>query len=134
MAQHAAEEFAQTVPAAEYVETVEANTPVPTVRIEPGALGFDWQVEYPDEPVFVFTASDGTTVGIPALTGERKPRSGFLRKLRKENAMEQMWSILELVMSPAALAVSDEFGDEDYAAMYTEWAQWSRTTAGESLR
>lgn len=111
-----------------------AKAKAPNEGIEPGSPEFNWQHEYPGEAVFTFKASDGVTVGLAALAGKRKPRSGFLRKLRKEAEMEQMWTILELVSSPAALAVSDEFEDEDYAAMYNEWAEWSKTTVGESLR
>ena len=99
-----------------------------------GSLEFDWQSEYPGEKVYVYTAADGTTVGIAAMVGARKPKSGFLRQLRKEAAMEQMWTILELVMSPAALAVSDDFEDEDYGAMYAGWSEWSKTAVGESTR
>ena len=105
-----------------------------TPKPAPGAPGFDWQSEYPDEKVYVYTASNGTTVGIAAMVGARKPKSGFLRQLRKEAAMEQMWTILELVMSPAALDVSDEFEDEDYGAMYAGWSEWSKTAVGESTR
>ena len=106
----------------------------PADEIEPGAPGFHWQSEYPGEKMFVYTAADGTTVGLAAMVGPRKPKAGFLRQLRKEPAMEQMWTILEIVMSPAALAVSDEFEDEDYSGMYAAWSEWSKTAVGESTR
>ncbi|WNM74109.1 tail assembly chaperone [Mycobacterium Phage Nergal] len=116
------------------VEVDATPTPEPNKGVEPGSPEFDWHAEYPGEAVFVYTSSDGVTVGLAALAGKRKPKSGFLRKLRKEQEMEQMWTILELVSSQAALDVSDEFEDADYAAMYNQWAEWSKTTVGESLR
>ena len=115
------------------VEPAEAGDPS-NEGIEPGSPEFDWQLEYPDEDVFVYTASDGTTVGMAPLAGKRKPHMGTLRKLRKADHMEQMWTVLEWVSSPAALAVSDEFSDEDYAALFDAWSEWSKTSVGESLR
>lgn len=102
--------------------------------IEPGSPEFDWQLEYPGEPVFVFTSSTGVTVGMAALAGARKPAMGALRLLRKSNYLDQMWTTLEWVSSPAALAVSDEFSEEEYSAMFVAWAEWSKTSAGESSR
>lgn len=102
--------------------------------VEPGSPGFDWQLEYPGEEVFVFTATDGTTVGMAALTGDRKPSLGVLRKLRKSSYLDQMWTTLEWVSSAAALAISDEFPEKDYAAMFEAWSEFSRTSAGESSR
>ncbi|SKU72177.1 Uncharacterised protein [Mycobacteroides abscessus subsp. massiliense] len=102
--------------------------------IEPGSPEFDWQLEYPGEPVFVFTSSTGVTVGMAALAGARKPGMGVLRLLRKSNYLDQMWTTLEWVSSPAALTVSDEFSEEDYSAMFAAWAEWSKTSAGESSR
>ncbi|WNM74110.1 tail assembly chaperone [Mycobacterium Phage Nergal] len=115
------------------VEVDATPTPEPNKGVEPGSPEFDWHAEYPGEAVFVYTSSDGVTVGLAALAGKRKPKSGFLRKLRKEQEMEQMWTILELVSSQAALDVSDEFEDADYAAMYNQWAEWSKTTVGGIL-
>lgn len=102
--------------------------------IEPGTPEFDWQLEYPGEAVFVFTSSTGVTVGMASLVGARNPGMGALRLLRKSNYLDQMWTTLEWVSSPAALAVSDEFSEEDYAAMFQAWSDWSRTSAGESSR
>jgi hypothetical protein len=99
---------------------------------KPGEPGFDWQAEYPGEEVFVFTASDGTTVGLAAIGPTRKFRAGEIRKARHLNEVDQMFVVLEKVSSPAALAVSDEFEDEDYGRMFGEWSEWSNTSAGES--
>lgn len=99
---------------------------------KPGEPGFDWQTEYPGEDVFVFTADDGTTVGLAALGPTRKFRAGEIRKARHLNEVDQMFVVLERVASPAALEVSDQFEDADYGRMFGEWSEWANTTAGES--
>lgn|GEM_PF-3377876 len=101
---------------------------------QPGDPGFDWQTEYPGEEVFVFTAADGRTVGLAALNDKRRPKPGVLRKLRLQNAVEQMWFVLERVASEKALEVSDDFDDEDYGGMFEAWSQWNQAIAGESSR
>lgn len=115
-------------------ESKAPEAPPSNEGIEPGSPEFDWQLEYPGEPVFVFTSSTGVTVGMAALAGARKPGMGVLRLLRKSNYLDQMWTTLEWVSSPAALRVSDEFSEEDYSAMFAAWAEWSKTSAGESSR
>lgn len=103
-----------------------------SLPVKPGEKGFDWGQEYSGEDVFVYTASDGRTVGLAALTAERRPKPGVLRRLRHESQIDQMWFILEQVASPNALEVSDDFGDEDYGKMFGAWSEWQQTTAGES--
>lgn len=97
-----------------------------------GEPGFDWSAEYPGEEVFVFTASDGSTVGLAALGPTRKFKAGEIRKARHLNEVDQMFVVLERVASPAALDVSDEFGDDDYGRMFGEWSEWANTSSGES--
>lgn len=99
---------------------------------KPGEPGFDWQKEYPGEEVFVFTAEDGTTVGLAALGPTRKFKAGEIRKARHLNEIDQMFVVIERVASPAALAISDEFADEDYGRMFGEWSEWANTSSGES--
>jgi hypothetical protein len=116
------------------------GSPLPTAEVtqvpppKPGESGFDWKQEYPGEEVFVFTAEDGTTVGLAAMGEKRRPKPGVLRKLRHQPPIEQMWFVIERVSSANALAVSDEFDDKDYSQMFEKWSDWSNTTAGESLR
>ena len=99
---------------------------------KPGEQGFDWQKEYPGEDVFVFTASTGVTVGLAALGPTRKFKAGEIRKARHLNEIDQMFVVIERVASPTALALSDEFEDEDYGRMFGEWSEWANTSAGES--
>jgi hypothetical protein len=122
------------------VETLDNGTIVitetadPAPSAKPGDSGYDWQEDYPGEDVFVFTAEDGTTVGLAAMGDKRRPKPGVLRKLRHQPAIEQMWFVIEHVCSENALAVSDEFDDKDYSQMFEQWSEWSNTTAGESSR
>lgn len=106
----------------------------PPVELRPGDPEYDWQAQYPGERVFVYTASTGRTVGLAALEGLRKPPVGVMRKLAKADPLVQVWTVVEWISSEAAMAVSDEFMEDDYTAMYEQWAKWSRTSAGESQR
>lgn len=107
-------------------------TQAPPNPPKPGEPGFDWQEEYPDEDVFVYTATTGVTVGLAAMSDQRRPKPGTLRKLRFHPQVEQMWFVLETVSSTAALEVSDDFDDKDYSQMWEQWSEWSNTSAGES--
>lgn len=100
----------------------------------PGEAGFDWQAQYPGEEVFVFTASDGRTVGLARISEKRRPKPGMLRQLRKQHEAEQMYRMIEFVACDAALEVSDDFDDTDYARMYNDYLESLNTTAGESSR
>jgi hypothetical protein len=125
--------FDENLPLVDDLDPVEV-TQAPPNPPKPGESGFDWQAEYPGEEVFVFTAEDGTTVGLAAMGEKRRPKPGVLRKLRHQPAIEQMWFVIERVSSENALAVSDEFDDKDYSQMFEKWSEWSNTTAGESSR
>ena len=49
---------------------------------KPGDKGFDWQSEYPGEDVFVYTSSEGVTVGLARMSSERAPGPGRQREVR----------------------------------------------------
>lgn len=104
----------------------------PKPPVTPGDKDFDWQAQYPGEDVFVFTASDGTTVGLAAASGDRKLKPGDFRKMMHLEAWQQNFYLIEKVASPVALAISDDLDDKDYADMLAGWTEWSGTTAGES--
>lgn len=99
---------------------------------KPGSADYDWAKDYPGEDVFVFTAADGTTVGLAAATGDRKLRPGDFRKMSHMEPWAQNFYLIEKVASPAALAISDNLDDQDYADMMAGWTEWSGTSAGES--
>lgn len=109
----------------------DATRTAPRPAVNPGEAGYDWSADYPGEKVYVFTASTGATVGLAAVGPKRKFKPGELRKIRHLPNVEQMFFVIERVASPNALAISDEFDDEDYSNMFAQWSEWANTTAGE---
>lgn len=110
---------------------VEPSPPAPPAK--PGEPGYQWELDYPDEEVFVYTTLDGkTTVGLAAVGPTRRFKPGELRKARKLPEVDQMFFVIERVASANALEVSDEFGDADYSRMFQQWSEWANTSAGES--
>lgn len=100
---------------------------------KPGERGYDWQQDYPDEDIFIYKTLDGKqTVGLAGVGPGRRFKPGEIRKARHLSEMDQMFLVIERVASPNALAVSDEFSDEDYSQMFRKWSEWANTSAGES--
>jgi len=113
-----------------------ANGEAPKRQAKPGEKDFDWSNEYPGEEVFVFTASDGTTIGLTKLGPNRKPKPGKLARFERENkngsaGVQTLWYFIELVSSPASLRLQEELEEEDYAAMTTQWADFAGIELGE---
>lgn len=112
---------------------------------KPGDKGFDWQAEYPDEKVFVWTTPKdqksnrgddigGQTIGLAAISKKRQPSVGFLRRVRHKQEFDQVVDMIEMVASDAALALMDEWNPSDLQDMFEHWNEWSHTTAGEASR
>lgn len=99
---------------------------------KPGEVGFDWATEYPGEKFMVYTAKSGVTVGLAAMTDERKPTMGELKRILQKDQLQQMFETVERITSPAALEIAEGFKEPDYTAMLDEWTEWSQTTMGES--
>jgi hypothetical protein len=100
---------------------------------KPGAPDFDWQAEYPGEELFVFTAEDGTTVGLTKLGPKRRPKPGRLALLEDEKGggVKVLWYFLKLASSDASREVQAELEEEDYAAMCRQWAEFAGIELGE---
>jgi hypothetical protein len=102
---------------------------------KPGDAKFDWQAEYPGEELFVFTAADGTTVGLTKLGPKRRPKPGKLARFEREtgngSGIKVLWYFLELASSDASLLVQEELEEEDYAAMSRQWAEFAGIELGE---
>jgi hypothetical protein len=113
------------------VEAVAAPLQVVKPRGKPGEKDFDWQTEYPGEEVYVFTASDGLTVGMTKLGPDRKPKPGRLRREHRAGGMSVMWYFLELVSSPNSLALQEELDEDDYTKMLRGWADFAGIDLGE---
>jgi hypothetical protein len=94
-------------------------------KAKPGTKEFDWADEYPGEELYVFTSSDGLTVGLTKLGPHRKPKPGLLRRLHREGGMSVMWYFIELASSPASLKVQEELEEEDYTNMLKGWAEFA---------
>jgi hypothetical protein len=92
---------------------------------KPGTKEFDWQAEYPGEECYVFTSSDGLTIGLTRLGPHRKPKPGLLRRLHREGGMSVMWYFIELASSPTSLKVQEELEEEDYTKMLRGWAEFA---------
>jgi hypothetical protein len=94
-------------------------------KAKPGELDYDWQAEYPDEEVFVFTSVDNLTIGMTKLSPARKPKPGRLRRLHREGGMSVMWYFIELVSTPTSLTLQEELDEEEYTRMLREWAEFA---------
>lgn len=109
----------------------------------PGDKDFDWQAEYPDEKVFVYTAPKsqttnrgntigGQTIGLAAISGQRQPSVGFLRRVRHKQEFDAVVDMIELVASDNALLLIDEWNPSDLQLLFEQWNEWQQTTAGEA--
>jgi hypothetical protein len=102
----------------------------PKPKAQPGDSDFDWSEEYPGEPFMVYTTDGGTTVGLASGKGRLKP--GDFRRMSHMAEWQATFYMIEKVACDAALAISDDFDDDEYAAMMKAWTEWSGTTSGES--
>jgi hypothetical protein len=104
----------------------------PKPKAKPGDPNFPWQDEYPGEELFVFTASDGTTVGLTKLGPKRRPKPGKLALLDEHNdGIKVLWYFLKLASSDTSREVQAELEEEDYAAMCRQWAEFAGIELGE---
>lgn len=98
----------------------------PKPKVKPGHEDFDWKTEYPDEDdVYVFTSSEGLTIGLAKLGPKRKPKPGLLRRLHREGGMSVMWYFIELASSDASLKLQEELEEQDYTSMLRGWAEFA---------
>ncbi len=102
----------------------------PKVAAKPGDPDFDWSSEYEGQDFMVYTTDDGVTVGLASGKGRLKP--GDFRRMSHMQDWQATFYAIEKIASPAALAVSDDFDDDQYGAMMQAWTEWSGTSSGES--
>lgn len=108
------------------------NGAAPKPKAKPGDTDYDWSQDYPGEEVFVFTASDGTTVGLTKLGPNRRPKPGKLALLDEQNdGIKVLWYFLKLASSPTSREVQAELEEEDYASMCRKWAEFAGIELGE---
>lgn len=69
---------------------------------------------------FHWTAPSGVEIVLPHMN---KIKGGLLRKYRKQDPVDFMFSILEAVADEDALAQVDDLGMADMNAMFEAWQQ-----------
>lgn len=82
-----------------------------------------------DDDKFHHKLEDGREIVLPHF---KHVPFGVVRKLRKENDAEQMFTLVEEVADDDTLAIIDTLGMEDIDQLFTEWQEASKVTAGES--
>lgn len=112
--------------------TAEVGTQEPEISGQPGDPDFDWAEQYPGEKFYVYTAKSGVTVGLAAMSEERKPTMGELEEILQKDQLRQMFETVARIASPEALRIAKGFKESDYTKMLDEWSAWSNTTLGES--
>lgn len=118
-------------PPVDQVDTVEVAQ-APLIPPKPGEPGFDWSQEYEGEKFMVYTAKTGVSVGLAAMTEDRKPTMGELEEILQKDQLRQMFETVARIASPEALKIAKGFKESDYTKMLDEWSVWSNTTLGES--
>ncbi|MBP2211083.1 hypothetical protein JOJ87_001427 [Rhodococcus ruber] len=78
---------------------------------------------------FVYTAESGETITLPAF---KTIKPGLLRKVRKLEAGDQFFTILEAVADEDTLAVVDEMEMEEFTEFQRAWVESSGVDLGES--
>ena len=72
---------------------------------------------------------DGVEVSLPSLS-YLKP--GLIRRIRRLPDVDAMYTLLELALSPEALAVLDDMDPDAYQELLEEWRDHSGGSLGES--
>lgn len=75
------------------------------------------------------TDIDGVEVRLPSLS-YMKP--GLIRKIRRLGDVDAMYTLMELTLTPDALAVVDEMDPDAYKDMLEAWREHSGVSLGES--
>ncbi|MFE6863633.1 hypothetical protein [Nocardia sp. NPDC057668] len=75
------------------------------------------------------TEVGGVEVRLPSLS-YLKP--GLVRRIRRLNGVDAMYTLLELCLSPEALIAVDDMTQDDYQALLEAWRTHSGVGLGES--
>lgn len=81
-----------------------------------------------DEP-FNYTTDAGVTITVPSLA---KIKAGVIRKTRKLEPGDQMFTIMEAVADEATLAAIDDMDGDELARFTEQWGAHSGADLGES--
>lgn len=83
----------------------------------------------PASKTFTWTAPDGTEITMPSIDALK---GGTLRKYRKLDPVDMLFSILEDVGDEEMLAQIDDLERGDLNALFTAWQKAEGATLGES--
>lgn len=72
---------------------------------------------------------DGVEITLPSMA-YLKP--GLVRKIRRLTDVDAMYTLLELILSPAQLDAIDEMDPDEYAKFMEDWREHSGLPLGES--
>mgnify|MGYP007087611768 CR=1 FL=1 len=78
---------------------------------------------------FHYTLEDGREIVLPHF---KNLPFGVVRKLRKEDEAEQLFSLVEQVADDNALAIIDTLGMSEIETLFAAWQKDSGVTVGES--
>lgn len=79
---------------------------------------------------FHWTAPDGTEIVLPHVG---KIKSGVLRRIRKADPVDQVFTLVEAVADEETLAKIDDLDSADLNSLFEEW-QKAGASVGESSR
>jgi len=104
----------------------------------PGDPDFDWQTEYPDEEIYVYTvpktarktpagkqSPPGMTIGMAKLTEDRAPNPGEMEEAYEAGGFAPMWLFLREVSSPDARRLQKMLRPPEYNQMLRGWAKFA---------
>lgn len=78
---------------------------------------------------FTWTSPDGVKITLPPLNSLK---SGVIRKYRKLDELDFMYSILESITDESELAKIDDLGLVDTEALFADWQKDSKVTVPQS--
>lgn len=111
---------------------------VEPLKLEPGSADFDWQTEYPDEEVYVYTVPEdakkspmgkqsppGLTIGLARLNEDRAPNPGEMQEADERGGFAPMWLFIKCVSSPNSLRLQKQLRPVEYNDMLRGWAKFA---------
>jgi len=78
---------------------------------------------------FTYTMPDGKTVTVPSLA---KMNAGIMRRTRRLDEEDRVWTILEFVCDADTIAAIDDLDAEQFEAFMAAWQKHSGVSVGES--
>jgi hypothetical protein len=107
-------------------------------RAKPGDPDYDWQSEYPDEEIYVYTVPQdarkspqgkqsppGLTIGLAKITEDRAPNPGEMQEADERGGFAPMWVFIRAVSSPSSLRLQKLLRPAEYNAMLRGWADFA---------